>query len=733
MGWKLFFDLTIRLSRLLPKSGKRLGRLLQAGRGRGLASTVLALLIILILLPGLYPSLPSPFSAMRRALFDTYQTVLPRERHAAPVVVVEIDEATLSALGQWPWPRHYLAVLIDAIAAAKPAAIGLDMIFAEADRASPAVVAEGRPDLPAKVREALVIAPSNDKLLAESISRAPVVLGAAGFSFRSTSTHEGMRIWPAIYKGTDPSRYATVYPYVLASMPEFQQAAHGQALLSSETEQGVVRRMALISSVNEQAVPGLALEMLRVARQASAIVVNSDASGILGARVGEQFIPLQRNGEAWVHFDNPRSVEGKNSPLPRSVSAQAVMKGEVPAERLRDKLVLVGVTGIGLVDSVTTPQGDRRPGVEVHAQLLESFADGRFLQRPADMPYFEAGALLVGGLLLIWLVPRRGPRETLLLTGGMVLLLFIAGFVLFDWSGSLFDAVAPSVSLIIIFAGLIGSTLIESIRQRQLAEQALQAQRETAARAAGELAAARRIQLGSLPVAAKAFPGEQRFEIDAFLEPARGVSGDLYDFFMLDARRLFFVVGDVSGKGLPASLFMAVTKALSKSVALRGDGNAAQIVDTTNVELSRDNPEMLFVTLVAGILDVVSGQLELCNAGHDAPYCVRADGRVERLDGDGGPPLCVLDDFAYPLVSGIQLAVGDTLCLITDGVSEAMDEQKALYGNERLGTCLSKAPKGAGPLLLAVRDDVARFVGAAEASDDLTLLTVRWLGASGQA
>jgi len=188
------------------------------------------------------------------------------------------------------------------------------------------------------------------------------------------------------------------------------------------------------------------------------------------------------------------------------------------------------------------------------------------------------------------------------------------------------------------------------------------------------------------------------------------------------------VVGDVSGKGLPASLFMAVTKALSKSVALRGDGNAAQIVDTTNLELSRDNPEMLFVTLLVGVLDVVSGQLELCNAGHDAPYCVRADGRVERLEGDGGPPLCVLEDFAYPLVSNIQLTPGDTLCLITDGVSEAMDENQALYGNERLIACLGAAEPGAATLLKAVRDDVARFVGTAEASDDLTLLTVRWLG-----
>ena len=216
------------------------------------------------------------------------------------------------------------------------------------------------------------------------------------------------------------------------------------------------------------------------------------------------------------------------------------------------------------------------------------------------------------------------------------------------------------------------------------------------------------------------------------LEPAREVGGDLYDFYMLEDGRLFFVVGDVSGKGLPASLFMAVAKALAKSAALRGSSGAGAIVDLTNRELARENPEMLFVTLVAGILNADSGALELCIAGHDAPWRLGPDGRVERIDGDGGPPLCMLADFSYPTLR-TQLVPGDTLCVVTDGITEAMNSAQVLYGSARLESPLARMPAGgsADELVAAVRQDVGGFVRDAEPSDDLTLLAVRWIGPAG--
>jgi serine phosphatase RsbU (regulator of sigma subunit) len=173
-------------------------------------------------------------------------------------------------------------------------------------------------------------------------------------------------------------------------------------------------------------------------------------------------------------------------------------------------------------------------------------------------------------------------------------------------------------------------TLSEAESQRIALRRLLERQREAAARIAGELEAARRIQMGSLPSPAGAFPGETRVTIYSFLEPAQEVGGDLYDFFRLDADRLVFLIGDVSGKGLPGSLFMAVSKSLYKSTALRRGGEIAHLMREANAEISRDNAEMLFVTVWAGVLDARSGVLTYCNAGHDDPWRLSRPGRGSR-------------------------------------------------------------------------------------------------------
>lgn len=637
------------------------------------------------------------------------------------MVIVEIDEASLGALGQWPWPRNYTAALIDAIAAHKPAAIGLDIILPEPDHASPEALAESRPDLPDPVRQALSKAASNDQMLAASLASAPVVLGAAGFPFRTHATREGLRLREVRVEGSQTPYRLKSYPYVLASLPEFQAVAKGQALLSSDPEKGVVRRATLLSSVNGAIVPGLALEMLRIAQGAPEIVVKTGKQGIEAVRIGSQRIPLQPNGKAWVHFDRPSDR--------MKISALSVLKGEVPAERISGKMVLVGVTGLGLLDLITTPLGDRRAGVEVHAQMIESIADQHFLLRPKWLRWLELGLFLTGGLLLIWLVPHVKPRVATFMASILYVLLFGSGFLLFRATGLLLDAASLFAGLNVVFGSLLSSVFLETDRQRRLAVQALQQQREAAARVAGELEAARRIQMGSLPDAATLFADEKRFEIDALLEPARQVGGDLYDFYRLDEQRLFFVIGDVSGKGLPASLFMAVTKALAKSAALRGQEGIGAIVATAGQELARENPEMLFVTLLAGILDADQGTLEFVNAGHDDPWLLSPSGGIKRIRSAGGPPLCVLDDFHYP-VEHLQLAAGETLCLVTDGISEAMNAQQEFYGNERLARVLARAADDPQPgkVIAALREDVRAFVGAAEPSDDLTLLAVRWLG-----
>lgn len=728
-------------------------RLFLLGRGQPLALLILGALLLVNVLsevdwapksqPGTLQQagavLGSPFRAGRQALFDGYQQLHPRQPQSAPVTIVAIDETSLTQLGQWPWPRNRTAKLITAIAAHQPAAIGLDIYMPEADQTSPARVADNLPPGHTELATALRGLPSHETQLAQALRAAPSVLGAAGFDFQTLSSSAGLRTQPlTVGAGADPLAHVRNYPWVLASLPELQAAASGQALLSVDMTGGVVRRMPLVMAVNGQLVPGLALEMLRVATGSSAIEMAMDARGVGSVSVADLTVPTQASGDIWLHFAKASAGAA------RYVSASAVLAGQVDPELLAGKLVLIGLTGQGLSDQRVTALGEMVPGIDIQAQSIESLFDGRVLLRPWWMKWLET--LLTGliGGLLVWRTARAHapqqdaalqtlPLRALWLMLSLTLVLLAAGDAAFVWGAQLVDAASAVIILLVLLASLVLSAMVAVSRRNALLAQEQQRLREEAAVAAGERSAAWRIQLGSLPKAEHLLASEKRLDLATLLEPAKDVGGDLYDFFMIDARRLGFVIGDVSGKGLPASLFMAVTQTLTRSIAKHAHAGPAAVAELANSELASSNPEALFVTMLIGVLDLESGLLTLVNAGHDSPWLIHPDGSMAHLDSPpdaGGPPICMVDDFPYQAQQA-QLAPGDALVMYTDGITEAMNAGNEIYGGERLEKALQQAGTlSAQALIERVRVDVGRHVGTAEASDDMTLLVLRWLPAA---
>ena len=240
-----------------------------------------------------------------------------------------------------------------------------------------------------------------------------------------------------------------------------------------------------------------------------------------------------------------------------------------------------------------------------------------------------------------------------------------------------------------------------------------------------ELRIARDIQMGLVPKEFPPFPGRQEFEIHAILEPAREVGGDLYDFFFTDETHLCFLVGDVSGKGVPASLFMAMAKTLIKSIAA-GKTDPAAIVRMVNHDLAADNPFMMFVTLFLGILDIETGSLSYCNGGHNPPFLLRFDGEIFPLISAHELALGVSEDFVYSS-SQINLLNGDILFVYTDGVTEAMDPKGVLFNEQRLQDTLSGMEKmTVQEINQAVLKAVSTFADTAPQADDITMLALKF-------
>ena len=345
----------------------------------------------------------------------------------------------------------------------------------------------------------------------------------------------------------------------------------------------------------------------------------------------------------------------------RFVSAIDVLEGRVDPSLLSKQMVLIGPSAVGLEEMQDTPIGERMSVSEIHAQLLENLLDGSSLRRPAWAAAAEALLVLLSGALLAWALPRMAPRNVALL---LLALVAVAGAGRVRRLSHARPAARCRHARALAAAALRRAADARADRVDPAAQVA-RGRRPDAARAsariAGELEAAQRIQTASLP-RPDLLRGDARADLHAALTPAREVGGDLYDFFMLDGRRLFLLIGDVAGKGLSASIFMAVSKALYKGLMLRTPrADIGDIMTAADAEVSRDNAEMLFVTVFAAILDLESGELSYCNAGHDNPYLLRRGDAAPRriVDGDG-PPLCATSDFVWRSAR-CRLVPGDVL------------------------------------------------------------------------
>lgn len=242
-----------------------------------------------------------------------------------------------------------------------------------------------------------------------------------------------------------------------------------------------------------------------------------------------------------------------------------------------------------------------------------------------------------------------------------------------------------------------------------------------------ELKIAHDIQMGILPKTFPPFPDRREFDIYAILEPAKEVGGDLYDFFFMDHDHLCFTIGDVSGKGMPAALFMAITRTLLKTKATQGL-TADTVLARVNEDLSLDNPSSMFVTLFLGILDVRTGEVQYCNGGHNPPYLLRPDGGAEPLKSTEGIALGVLDSAPYHS-NKITLREGESLFLYTDGVTEAMNTEEDLFTVKRLAAELVLL-KGNDirDIVSGIQEKIRSFAHGAPQADDITIMALRYYG-----
>jgi phosphoserine phosphatase RsbU/P len=249
-------------------------------------------------------------------------------------------------------------------------------------------------------------------------------------------------------------------------------------------------------------------------------------------------------------------------------------------------------------------------------------------------------------------------------------------------------------------------------------------------RVESELSIAHDIQMGMLPRKFPAFPNRTEFDLHAIMEPARTVGGDLYDYFLISNDKLFLAIGDVSDKGIPAALFMAVTKTLLKSHLLSKNGDSInQILRRLNFQLMEENSAQMFVTLFAALLDLRTGELEFVNCGHEPPIILKTGGEINILKGNGETALCVLDDVSYT-TRKLRLEAGDSMILYTDGLTDAINGKNERFKLENIERTVRRIGGGTEARIIneELLAEIKTFSENAYQFDDMTILTVRFIG-----
>jgi len=417
-------------------------------------------LALLIGLAALRIADPAPVEEIRVRTFDTFQRIDPRVKTARPVTIVDIDEASLAKLGQFPWPRTRIADLITGLTKLGAVVIAFDIVFSEPDRLNPDVAADTFRDLDEETRSRLRALPSNDQILADAMRRSRVVLGESGLPQVQSEFDKSLPLTGLAMLGEEPQPFMLEWPGLLRNVPLLEAAAAGRGLFTIWPERdGIVRRVPVMMLAQGATMPSLSFEMLRVATGTDTIFIKSDQAGIKSIGVKGFQIPTDRNGQLWVHFahHDPKIL----------VSALDVIEGKVAPEKIKGQLVLIGTSAVGLNDNKTTPVDPSMPGVEIHAQVIESALTRAVLTQPNYGIAVELCAAILFGILVIAFAPLFGP-VTLVAVGALFATLLIGtSWYFYTQHRLLIDFTYPLLSTTSIYLTLIFTSFVREQRQRK--------------------------------------------------------------------------------------------------------------------------------------------------------------------------------------------------------------------------------------------------------------------------
>ena len=607
----------------------------------------LLILILLIILKSFNPNFIKSISFLS---FDIYQKTFPIKKNDSDVIIIDIDEKSLSKFGQFPWNRSVFSKIIENVNEANPKAIGFDVFFSEKDKQSPDEIIKSYNILDKYVDNYLVNIKGHDENFRQQLEKSKSVLAVLGSNVSSHGSYDRKAKAKFLSKGGDPKKYTFNYPYSIGSLESLEKSTKGLGSISFlDQTDGIIRSLPLIVRLNKKIYPTLGLEMIRVGENQKNLYVELDEVGIKRISVRPHKILTDPNGIFWIRY--------KESLKQQYISASSVFEGNFDKTRFENKFVLIGASAQGLFDLVKNPLGVTIPGVEVHANVIENILDQSYLIRNPNIYVFELLFSIIAAFITFFLSQRIKPKYSLSIFFTSLIAVIIIGFSFFILRSELIDVSYPIFMLTITF---LTGLYFRFIEENKIALENLQ--KEAKLLKERELAG---------DVQKSLFPDISKFEnfIYARNIPAKDVSGDYFDVINVGKDEYYFTLADVSGKGVKAGMYMAKASSTFRTLS-NLSFPLEKVVYLANNEIVEAKFKGMFVTAVFGKINIKTKDLTFINAGHESIMVFDRNKNFEFIKSEL-PPIGIIKYFSESMVKSKTINLNEkTFVVYTDGVTE---------------------------------------------------------------
>ena len=576
--------------------------------------------------------------------YDLYQNIFEEDFSTNKVVIVDIDEKSIEKIGQFPWRRdvYSIILILENLNSAEVSAIAFDVFFSEEDTQNPVKIFK---EFNLNSENIL----NSDKLFLSSIKNSNVILPLVGATKEVKKNNFSPKA-NIITKGEDPLNYLYNYQGYISSLDKFNNAAKGLGSISIiDSEDGILRYVPLILNINNEIIPSLSLEAVRLYNKEKSYVIQTDQSGIQLIKTRSTNFLTNENGLNFVKF--------KKIPANTYVSASDIYENNFDQKNLKDKIVLIGSSAEGVFDLVKISTGKIIPGVQVHANIIENILSKDFLKINYVTKIAENIILLISLIVILVIVNYFKPIYSIL--NYILLTIILFSISIFFYKENYFVEIYNIIlfnSLLFIY--LLYSRFVEENKssiENEKKQLVLKKEREIA----GE-------------VQKKLFPIEKNIENFVYAKniPARDVSGDYYDYIKVSDEEIYFTLADVSGKGIKAGMLMANASSVFKSFSkLKFPIN--QLAQNINNQIKESSYKGMFITAVIGKLNVSSKEVEFVNFGHESIMCFDKNKKSFSYIKAERPPLGLLNIKDPQTIKTTNINLKDkNIFIYTDGVTE---------------------------------------------------------------